>query len=54
MVPAEALSATSRDIAECAKIKNDTERLKCYDNLAAPILKETQVRPDAAEQSQFP
>jgi len=33
-VPAEGFSDTPRDLAECAKIEDAGERLKCYDNLA--------------------
>jgi len=32
--PAEGFSDTPREIAECAKIEDAGERLKCYDNLA--------------------
>jgi phospholipase A1 len=39
-VPAEGLSDTSRELAECAKIEDAGERLKCYDNLAGPKSKE--------------
>jgi phospholipase A1 len=44
--PAEGLSDTSPELAECSKIEDNAERLKCYDNLAgrkpeepAPALK---------------
>lgn len=39
-VPAEGLSDTSRELAECAKIEDAGERLKCYDNLAGRKSKE--------------
>ncbi len=32
-VSAETLSGMSRDMAECAKIEDDSERLKCYDKI---------------------
>jgi phospholipase A1 len=32
-VSAETLSETSQDMAECAKIEDDAERLKCYDKI---------------------
>jgi phospholipase A1 len=34
MASAEALSETSRDMAECASVEDDAESPKCYDNLA--------------------
>jgi phospholipase A1 len=34
LASAETLSETSQDMAECAKIEEDAERLKCYDSLA--------------------
>jgi phospholipase A1 len=34
--PAEGLSDTSPELAECSKIEDHAERLKCYDNLAGP------------------
>jgi phospholipase A1 len=33
-VPAEGFPETSRELAECARIEDAGERLKCYDNLA--------------------
>lgn len=38
--PAEGLPDTSRELAECAKIQDAGERLKCYDNLAGRKPKE--------------
>ncbi len=38
--PAEGLSDTPADLAECSKIEENGERLKCYDNLAGRKPKE--------------
>jgi len=40
VVPGEGFSDTSRELAECAKIEDAGERLKCYDNLAGRKSKE--------------
>jgi len=39
-LPAEGRSDTSQELAECAKIEDGGERLKCYDNLAGRESKE--------------
>jgi phospholipase A1 len=38
--PAEGISETPADLAECSKIQDNGERLKCYDNLAGRKPKE--------------
>lgn len=38
--PAEGLSEISPELAECSKIEDNAERLKCYDNLAGRTPKE--------------
>jgi phospholipase A1 len=51
-VPAEGLSDTSRELAECAKIEEAGERLKCYDNLAGRKSKEAAPAEESAKKPQ--
>ena len=57
--PAEGLSDTSRELAECAKIEDAGKRLDCYDSLAgrkskeAPSAEQTVKKPQPEETKKF-
>jgi phospholipase A1 len=51
-VPAEGRSETSRELAECAKIEDAGERLKCYDNLAGRKPKEVAPAEESVKKTQ--
>ncbi len=51
MASAETLSETSQDMAECAKIEEDAERLKCYDILAGRKSSNTEPVKESAERA---
>jgi phospholipase A1 len=51
MASAVELSETSQDMAECATIEDDTERLKCYDKLAVRKSGETAPVKESAERA---
>ena len=48
---AETLSETPQDMAECAKIEEDAERLKCYDNLAGRKSRNIEPAKESAEKA---
>jgi phospholipase A1 len=50
-MPTEGISQTAADLAECSKIEDSGERLKCYDNLAGRKPKETGPALKAGENS---
>jgi len=51
MASAETLSETSQDMAECAKIEDDAERLKCYDKLAGQKSRNIEPVKESAEKA---
>ena len=48
---AETLSETPQDMAECAKIEEDAERLRCYDNLAGRKSRTIEPAKESAEKA---
>jgi phospholipase A1 len=51
MASAETLSETSLNMAECAKIEDDAERLKCYDKLAGQKSRNIEPVKESAEKA---
>ena len=51
MASAETLSEAPQDMAECAKIEDDAERLKCYDNLAGRKSRDIEPAQESAEKA---
>ena len=51
MASAETVSEISQDMDECAKIEDDAERLKCYDNLAGQKSRNIEPAKESAEKA---